>query len=267
MTEGHWHKVTRQRHGARTWHHASDFNFAAGLRHAVLTTSEIARCALAFPVVFDEHSAPAALLRIDAPRSIFVSGKGAWRAAVLPDILRLYPFYAAPHSGAQGELTLWVEEAGGCVSCDTRDLSFFAQDGPAPEMADIAEVFAQRLRAAAKLSNCFKALEACGLLMPMNEGQNGIEEMSDYRCVDTARLSALSDAEVLVLHRARALGLAQACALSMAHVEWMQRAEALIKRAKPAPPETNRVADFLGEIGRAQAKDAELFTNTSNEVL
>ncbi|MCF2872305.1 SapC family protein [Octadecabacter sp. G9-8] len=263
MSARDWQKVTRQRHGERTWHHVTNFTFAAGLRHAVLTTSEIARCALAFPVVFGADGAPVALLRVTAPRSIFVSVKGAWRAAVLPEILRLYPFHADVQSDKQGEVTLWVDEASGCVSRDKCGLSFFTPEGLTQDLADIAEAFARRHRDATKLSACYGAMEACRLLAPLTEGENGGEEPAAYRRVDAERLAALTETEMLTLHRNGALGLAQACALSMGHMDWMQRAEARISCAEPSSSKTSKVAGFLAEVGRAQAQDAELFTSAS----
>jgi len=250
-----------QRHGTRAWRKPDGLGFARGLRSVAVTLAEAILAAAALPVVFQTGGSgvmPQVLLRLGLARvSPFIGPQGQWHAAWLPPRLQAYPFdlVEAPNGG-QALALHWQ----GDVTPDSSgaDWVFAQEQGDAPALSPSAAQMAALLQAHAlalpATASASAAVQALGLLRPL-QGDTALY------VIDPEATAALSEAAVVSLHRAGALGLVHAALVSHAHLAWMAKAErhlAAAPQAKaPLPQRAQSGASFLSALMSAQARDVE----------
>ena len=253
--------VSVQRHGTRAWRKPDGFCFARGLRCVPVTLAEAILAAAALPVVFQAGAGgvmPQVLLRLGlGGASPFIGQQGQWHAAWLPTRLQAYPFdLVAVPSGGQALALHWQAD----VTADSSgaDWVFAQEQGDAPALSPSAAQMAALLQAHAlalpATASASAAVQALGLLRPL-QGDTALY------VIDPEATAALSEAAVVSLHRAGALGLVHAALVSHAHLAWMAKAErhlAAAPQAKaPLPQRAQSGASFLSALMSAQPRDVE----------
>lgn len=265
--------VSQSRHGGRYWRRFTSYDFARGLRQVPIVSGEHEQVAANFPIVFRatgaegaQWCAPVALLRLaTSGESAFVAPNGSWRANYVPSILRVHPFGARPGQpagdGGDIQMALLVDEASGLVSDDPQDEPFFDDEGAiGTGLAEVVAFFRQRTTAARKTQVACVALAQAGVLVEVDTGQPGMEDLGGFLVVDRARLEALSDAAILQLYRCGAMALALAHQVSLSHVVFLQNVEKAIENTPGAGESTasfednssERLSGFLDALAAAQ---------------
>lgn len=242
--------VSRQRHGGKYWQYPTGYGFARGRRSVPLILADAMPAAACFPIVFSsdpDGPLPCALLRVAAEgQTPFVGPDGRWHAAWLPPFLAAHPFGVLLDES--GNPTLAVDEATGLVGDDPRGTPFFTTDGTLSQpLAAVMATLQARAAAGPATLRAGRALRDCGLLLR--------DDGAGFERVDASRAEALEEAQILVLHRAGALGLLHAAQVSALHFDWLQRAEALVPLRRPAPehePAAPQARDFLDALGTAR---------------
>ena len=255
--------VSVQGHGARVWRKPDGLGFAQGLRCVPVTLTEATVAAASLPLVFQAGAGgmmPQVLLRLGlGGHSPFIGQQGQWHAAWLPTRLQAYPFdLVEVPSGGHALALHWQAD----VTADSSGAQWVFAQGqgdapalspPAAQMAALLQAHALALPATAKAS---AAVQALGLLRPL-QGDRSLY------VIDAEAIAALSEAAVVSLHRAGALGLVHAALVSHAHLAWMAKAErhlAAAPHAKvPMPQGAQSGAAFLSALMSAQARDVDTF--------
>lgn len=235
MTQHEMVPVSTARHGTRFWRRFASYDFVRRQRLVPLVLAEIAQAACALPIVFartDDGLGPVALLRMNpddkaANETPLVSADGLWRGGYVPSALRVYPFTAA--EAADGRMVLLIDEASGLVTDHPGDERFFTPQGRLdPSLDAVVDFFRRRTASALETRTACAALDALHLFRPFAP----LPDMTAAQCeglymLDSARVAALSETNILTLHRARALLLMHAHFVAHGHCRWLQSAERL----------------------------------------
>lgn len=270
MTQHKMVPVSTARHGTRFWRRFTSYDFARRQRLVPLVLAEIAQAAIALPIVFarmDGGFGPAALLRINPDdktvnETPFVSAEGLWRGNYVPSVLRVYPFAAVEVDN--GRMALLIDEASGLVTDHPGDERFFTPEGrPDPSLGAVVDFFRHRTASARDTRTACAALDALHLFRPFAP----LPGMTAAQCeglymLDADHVAALSEAEILTLHRAQALLLMHAHLVARGHCCWLQGIERLASDTNRHPgrvqpdAEGDTLSGFLEALARAHQNEA-----------
>lgn len=262
--------VSMARHGTRFWRRFTSYGFVRGHRLVPLVLAEITQAACALPIVFartDDGLGPVALLRMSPDdkavnETPLVSTDGLWRGSYVPSALRVYPFAAT--EAANGRMVLLIDEASGLVTDHPGDERFFTPQGrPAPSLDAVVDFFKRRTVSARETRTACAALDALHLFQPFAP----LPDMTAAQCeglymLDSARVAALSEANILILHRARALLLMHAYFVAHDHCRWLQGAERLARDTplgsgpKRHDAGGDTLSGFLDALARSHQNDS-----------
>ncbi len=224
------------RHKSWSWRRPADYGFAKQWQSVPVTVQEAVSAASCFPIVFSRDRngiLPQALLRRGPEgQSAFIGPEGQWRAAWLPPRLAAWPFDLI--EDVAGGQALALHEDSNLASPEPGQYRIYTQaegapDTLAPEAARLAALLKDHAEARPATAHSAKALHDMGLLAAF-EGKPSI------MIVERQAAAALDEAAVVLLHRAGALGLLHAGLVSLAHLDWMERAERFLSSGpRPQP--------------------------------
>lgn len=209
-----------------------DWKFSSHLNAIFLTATEFADAGRDMPVVFvnagkDEKGnpvvAPIAVLGMSQNENLMVADDGTWRTRYVPAMLRSYPFGTAR---VDDERFAVVVDASYSGLQDNEGQALFTEDGKPTEFLanvqqqlEVLEGETQRTRVL-----CDK-LVALDILREMRfdaDFPDGRKHTVDgFLAVDQGRMQALTDAQVLDLHKSGVLGLIHAHWISLGNMRHM----------------------------------------------
>jgi len=205
---------------------------AATLNAAFLTAAEFGDACKEFPILFlraGTHAngkaqvAPVAVLGLAPGENLFLDQAGGqvdWKARYLPAMLRAYPFTMAQVQ--DGQWAVCIDEAwAGWSTTEGREL--FKADGEPTEFLDDMRRFAEQVETEVERTRAAgERLMELGLLQDKRFDATLPDgsplTVDGFLAVDEKRMSELSDAEVLELHRNGLLGVLMAHQISMGNM-------------------------------------------------
>jgi hypothetical protein len=198
-----------------------------------ISITEAASAASCFPLAFlpaGSDIQPYALLRrADEGASPFVGPEGQWQAPWLPARLAAWPFDLVDAGDGHA---FAVHEASDLVIAGPGGIPLF-EDGEdlrlAPETARMAAGLKAHAEALPATVQAATALREHGLL-------TGLDGDMALRVLDAHATADLDEGCVLALHRVGALPLLHAGLVSLAHLQWMEKAERHLVAAQRSIP-------------------------------
>lgn len=201
----------------------ADFSLLSTTHAVMVNAIEFPLAALSFPVVFvpgdksDPNIKAVAILGLVPNDNLFVED-GRWLADYVPAFFRRLPFLTAPLAGSD-QVGVYIDVQWPGLSPTEGDPLFGDDGAQAPTLTAAIEFLQAFDTEAARSAQLGARLEALGLLTPMKADvtlPNGSQLTVDgFMVVDEDKLSKLSDAVVMELHRSGALGLVHAHLLSL----------------------------------------------------
>ena len=242
-------------HRTWSWRKPIDYGFARSLRSVPISLHEAADAASCFPLVVvsdAEALALHALLRARADGySPFVGPQGQWQAAWMPHRIAAWPFDL--RRAGDGRMALAIHADEHHISSGPGALPIFSDSADRTLSVEAARAVAplhMQADALPATARAVCALDDAGLLKPL-------EDDPTVSIIDATGLSDMSEDMAMSLHRAKALGLAYAACVSLSHLSWMRRAEAVLSKAVRRPSAqgdtpSGRASSFLDAIASAQ---------------
>ncbi|MET3106041.1 hypothetical protein AAKU67_000518 [Oxalobacteraceae bacterium GrIS 2.11] len=189
------------------------FDYAATTNSVPVTTGEFGIACLEYPIVFvtdeEDGGLPIALTGLRDNENLFVGQDGSWDASFVPVFVRRYPF-VLQEGTTPGSFSVLVDaEADGFDAADGQRL--FNEDGSnAPMLDSVLEMLNHFSASTEHTMGFVKQLRKLDLLTPRainaTTAQGKSLQMNGFSVVDEAKLSALSDADLLSLTRNGYLG-------------------------------------------------------------
>lgn len=216
--------------------HTRDLTTVKSLNAFFVTVAEFGECSRDYPVVFvatgkaadgqPPEVAPVAVFGLQPAQNLCVEND-LWRTRYVPLALRLYPFAMARVPPDQ--LVLVLDNSWPGFQAERGEALFDGQGEPSAftlKVRDELEAFehdVERTRLfCAKLVE-LKLLREMRFDAQLPDGQKVV--VDGFLTIDDAKVSALSDAEVLMLHKTGGLGLIHAHQISLGNMtrlaEWL----------------------------------------------
>jgi hypothetical protein len=198
----------------------TDWSVAARLNAVFIAAAEFGDVCREYPIVFvrageDEQGrpqvAPVAVLGLSDGENLYLDGP-RWRAMYLPALLRSYPFGIARMDAQRFAVSI---DGGWSGLSETEGQPLFEPDGTPTDMLKAVHEQLGRIEREVRNTRMFcQILFDLDILREMrfdatlpDGNQLGVD---GFLTVDESRLNALSDAQVLELHRTGALSLVHA---------------------------------------------------------
>jgi hypothetical protein len=194
------------RHATAGLRERTDLLFAAQTNAIALTASEMPHAARTYPIVFSAAAptVPFAVVGLRENENLFVDATGNWRDdAYIPAYVRRYPFIFSEVTGSQ-QLLLCVDEASDQYEA-TSSRPFFVDGKPAEALQrafkfnETFQVHYADTRRFGEWLDQNKMLEDRVARADIGGGQTFT--LRGFRLLNSDRLRALDDAQVLDLHK------------------------------------------------------------------
>lgn len=206
----------------------SDWTFASRLNSIFVTATEFGDACRELPLVFIEAGkdeagkrliAPIAVLGLVAEDNLFVEGS-SWRGRYAPAVLRAYPFCTARLENGRFAVCLDMSFSG--IS-QTEGQPLFDEQGKPSELLERAQKQLEALETEVQRTRllCDKLLEL-ELLREMRfdatlpDGRK--HTVDGFLTIDQERVTKLTEAQVVELHRTGVLGLIHAHWISLGNM-------------------------------------------------
>jgi hypothetical protein len=198
--------VDAVRHARTGLRPISSLSFARETNAILLTGSEFAMAARTYPIVFSggEHTMPFAIVGLRDQENLFIDAAGRWREdSYVPAYVRRYPFIFSETPEAN-RLLLCVDEGSEVLDNESQQ-PLFADGKPTEGLQNIlkfCEAFQAQHRDTLEFS---RWLDRTGMLedkiarAELEDGQSFT--LRGFRLLNTQKLRALQDAQVLDLHK------------------------------------------------------------------
>lgn len=224
--------LDKVRHGRLKMRHRQllDWPRIASIPSCYLQAAEFAHACLEFPIVFvhmkpDPHTgqadiAPAAVFGFSERENLYVEGS-TWRADYVPAHFRAWPF--GVQQGDDGTAQVVIDES--CPGLDEEHgTPLYEDDGEPSAYTREAVAFAEKLYREIPHTQAFCArLMQLQVLQPrrfrVEDAAGGPVDADGFLAVDESKVGALSDAQVIELHKTGLLGVVHAHHLSL-HLMW-----------------------------------------------
>lgn len=195
-----------QRHAGAGLKPRSDYSFARGTNAVPLVVSEFSAAARHYPIVFSANSpvVPFAVVGVRDNENLFVGNDGQWQEDLyIPAYVRRYPFILTPIPNSD-QLALCVDEA--ADHFEKASTQPFFVDGKPSENLQRALKFNQEFHGQVDLTRQFcDWLDQNGLLeerVANAQTPNGQSyTLQGFRLINSEKLNAFGDAQVLDLHK------------------------------------------------------------------
>lgn len=246
--------LTPEHHARKRWKRYTTYAFARDRAVTPLVSAELARAALALPIVFLQQGEtwfPAALLGLAPDTNLLVAADGRWQGDYVPASLRGHPFQLA--RAQDNQWVLCIDESSELIADGPEGEAFFDPDNqPTAAVNEILNFLGNVARNREVTETACAALARHGCLRPCPitvKTDSGDKQLSGLHQLDEDALNQLDDAAFLELRRLGALPIAYLQIQSLQHLPRLaQLAEA---RARIAPPARNGDIDlsFLSQGG------------------
>jgi hypothetical protein len=195
-----------QRHAGAGLKPRSDYSFARGTNAVPLVVSEFSAAARHYPIVFSANApvVPFAVVGVRDNENLFVGKDGQWQEDLyIPAYVRRYPFILTPIPNSD-QLALCVDEA--ADHFEKPSTQPFFVDGKPSENLQRALKFNQEFHGQVDLTRQFcDWLDQNGLLeerVANAQTPNGQSyTLQGFRLINSEKLNAFGDAQVLDLHK------------------------------------------------------------------
>lgn len=231
----------------------SDWKFAAGLNSIFVTAAEFGDASRDLPVVFIDAGkddagkrlvAPIAILGMVNQENLFVAD-GRWTGRYIPAVLRAYPFCTAQIDAER--FAVCFDAAFEGVSQSEGEALFTAEGKPSPllervqKQLEMLEGEVQRTRLMCDKLIELDVLREMRFDATLPDGRK--HTVDGFLTVDQERVTRLSDAQVLDIHRTGVLGLI--------HAHWMSlgNMRALMEQHLQRQPAPQAAADASATAG------------------
>jgi hypothetical protein len=195
-----------QRHSKAGLKPRSDYSFSRNTNAVPLVVSEFSSAARHYPIVFSATApvVPFAVVGVRDSENLFVDKEGRWRdEAYVPAYVRRYPFILTPIPNSD-QLALCVDESADHFEQNSSQ-PFFVDNKPS-ENLQRALSFNQEFHQQVDLTRQFgEWLEQNGMLeervanAQLPNGQT--YTLQGFRLIKSDKLNALTDAEIVDLHK------------------------------------------------------------------
>lgn len=246
--------LTPEHHGHKRWQRYTSYTFARERAVTPLVGAELARAALALPIVFlqqDETWFPAALLGLAPDTNLLVAPDGRWRGNYVPASLRGHPFQLARSQDDQW--VLCIDESSELITDGPEGEAFFGPDDkPSAAVSEILDFLGNVARSRELTEKACAALARHGCLQPCPitvKTDSGEKQLSGLHQLDEDALNQLDDVAFLELRQLGALPIAYFQAQSLQHLPSLTKLAET--RTPPPPPAHNGDIDlsFLSRDG------------------
>ncbi|MEM6414571.1 MAG: SapC family protein [Pseudomonadota bacterium] len=213
-----------QQHGALSVKRTEKpFGFAAGVRAAPLTVSEIPAAARDYPVIFasSENPLPMAVVGIIDDNNLFVNDDGQWEEfRYVPGYLRRYPFGAAYETGSDRYAVVVDAEYSGFSS--DGDIKLFEDSEPSQftkDAVDFTQKYEQDRQMTQRFVDEVKKLELINgqTAQYTPTGETSPVSFAQYIGTDESKLKNLDADKTIALRDNGILPLLYAQLMSMGH--------------------------------------------------
>lgn len=212
---------------SRGWKPFLDYRFAAGDAIIPISTEEISRVTVIFPLAFTagDTPVPVAVMGLQPGQNLFVAGNGQWVATYVPAAFRGYPFKLL--RVGEEQFALGYDEASGLLVDAGDGEPFFGPDNKPTERVNETLQFLVKVNRGQQVAGALAGkLAAAGVLEPwpltIRNGEQEIPVNGLLRINEKA-LGELDDAAFLELRQSGALALAYAQLFSMANISGLAR--------------------------------------------
>ena len=194
------------RHGRIGLRANSSLAFARDTNAILLTTSEFALAARNYPIVFSTggQTVPFVIVGLRDRENLFVDAAGKWSDdTYIPAYVRRYPFIFSETQDST-RLLLCMDEGAECLDPESQQ-PFFTDGKPSAVLQDVlkfCEAFQAQYRDTLEFGQWLDKngmLEDRIALAELEGGQSFT--LSGFRLLNTQKLRALEDAQVLELHK------------------------------------------------------------------
>jgi SapC len=201
----------------------------AGLNSFFLTGAEFADACKEYPIFFlragtDKDGkplcAPVAVFGLAKGENLFLRGD-RWDARYVPALLRAYPFAMAPTGEGQQHVMV-IDQSSGVLSTEVGEPLFKEDGAPSAFLEDLrqfterVEVEVERTRLAGRKLMEMNLLQDRRFDATLPDGTK--LSVDGFMAADEERLKALSDAEVVDLHRSGLLAMLHLHLVSMSNM-------------------------------------------------
>lgn len=206
----------------------NDWTPAARLNAVFVAAVEFGDIAREYPIVFvragtgddgQPEIAPLAVLGMRQEQNLFVEG-GAWRALYQPAVVRVYPFAIGRLD--KERFAICFDAACTALSGSEGEPMFNAEGEPTPFMQEVVKQLENLETEIQRTQNMCRLLRDMDLLQEMRYDAtlpDGSKVALDgFLTVNDAKLNALSDVQVLQLHKSGILGMVHAHYVSMGNM-------------------------------------------------
>jgi hypothetical protein len=223
----------------------ADWSVASKMNSCFVAGSEFGEAARDYPLVFvrageDEGGKPAiapiAVLGMVAEENLFVEG-GTWQARYMPALLRFYPFCIGRLDEERFAICFDAGWAG--INGTEGERLFTAEGEPTPFLDEVRKNLEVMEQDTQRTRVMCRQLRDMDLLREMRFDANlpagGKLTVDGFLTVDEQRLNALTDEQVLQLHKTGALGMVHAHYVSLGGMRKLLELHLKRRAAKETP--------------------------------
>lgn len=235
--------LNRDEHKTLKIKSADDCTFAAGTHLVPLAGLEFFQAARHYPILFigeGNQATPIALLGLSEGHNAFLDAKAQWQAnTYVPAFVRRYPFVLA-QEGDESFTVCFDAAYSGWNDQEGREL--FSGSGENSDYLNEMIQFLQNFTGEMERTRAFVArLNELELLVPrtlqLTHASGETFVLRDFLAVDEQRFVALTDEQVLQLHKDGFLGWIYAHLMSLGNANQLFQAFLATKQAEPVAAE------------------------------
>jgi hypothetical protein len=214
--------ISLDRHAQAGLRPETTMKFAGATNSIPLTVMEITEAAKYYPVAFtmQDPIIPVVIVWLES-ENYFIDQKGNWlENYYVPAYVRKYPFLFMEMPGSD-QLTLCVDEAAIDLKAQAQGTKLYEEGKPSTFTNNALEFCAAYQEQSQITRRCCDMLKRLELLAPQ---RSDIElankrkiQLGGFQLIDTRKLKALSDQDVLAMHKDSSLPLLYYCLQSQSN--------------------------------------------------
>ena len=220
--------ISRERHSDKRWERFTNYTFAAADTVVPLTSIELPKAAMSFPISFiaqGDGYVPAAILGLLPGNNLFVTPDWRWIAQYIPAYYRASPFRLL--KAEDGQQILCIDENIGLAADKTSGESFFDEAGkPTQAIQDILNFLNQIEQSRLATTSVCSALQKHNLIRPWQvtlKTDSGEQQIAGLFQIDEMAMNQLSGEALLEVRQAGGLPVAYCQLLSMQHLPMLSQ--------------------------------------------
>ena len=238
--------VSKSQHQTNKWKRYSNYLFAANDTVAEISTEEIDRAAILYPLAFiktDSGFRLAVVLGLEPGKNIFVDRQGMWSVDYVPALYRAYPFTLMTAEGSD-QLVVCVDADSGLLDSSSGE-DFFAANGEASApLNKVIEFLLASQKGLQRTRQICDHLDRHGLIEPWPlkiQFKSDVRTISDLYRISTSRLGELSPEELVAIRNTGGLKLAYSQIISIQNMYSLGK---LLEQSSIAAAKSNQDFDL-----------------------